>query len=199
MKTTRRKRTNAQVKARRIANRIHGLPDSLPMTKGIAHALIVYAIELSAKLREPGQHPPGPLTRTGVNVLRALIKFASKTTGNCFPSYAAIAKEARCAASTVGLAIIVLEELGVIKVINRTRVDRGKNLTTSNAYTFRPMVPLTESRRGIQYNKDSSTLMQPPVAARPVDNGDNPDRKRLEQCFQRWGAAVYAPGDRMTV
>lgn len=137
--------------------RMYGMPaNSHPIPAWQARLLLRYAADWSAAHREPGQHASGPLTRSYQAVLAALLSFANNKTGNCFPSYVAIAQRARCAESTVALAIVALEHAGMIHVTNRiTRDKLGKVIRTSNAYTFRPVAPNPDYQRGVQFHKDS--------------------------------------------
>jgi helix-turn-helix protein len=101
---------------------------------------------------EPGKHY-GELTPKYVRVLEVLLYvFHNNSTGGlCFPSYEEIAAAAPCARSTVGLALIALEEAGLlswdhrIKRVFATVVDlfgavtkgqRSEVQRSSNAYTF---------------------------------------------------------------
>jgi hypothetical protein len=69
--------------------------------------------------------------------------------GQCNPVYTTIADKAKCAASTVGEAIVALERAGVLSWTNRLVRERTKErdlfghwaftwrvIRTSNAYTF---------------------------------------------------------------
>jgi len=100
--------------------------------------------------RQPRQHQ-GPLTWASLRVLRALLwRFHGADGGSrCFPSYERIAATAKCARSTVALAIRALEEAGVLTWVNRlTKIRRREQdlfghwrsewrvLRTSNGYRF---------------------------------------------------------------
>jgi hypothetical protein len=100
--------------------------------------------------RRPGQHQ-GPLTWATLRVLRALLwRFHSADGGGrCFPSYERIAAVARCARSSVAIAIRELEDAGILSWVNRiARIRRQERdlfgrlvsvlqvVRTSNGYTF---------------------------------------------------------------
>ncbi len=110
---------------------------------------MLYARAASRRLRKTGSHG-GPLTHAREKVLRALLyDFLNWQDGRCFPSYARIAQAAGVARSVVGEAILVIEALGIGRVVNRlVRVrwrerdgngaarERWRVLRTSNAYEF---------------------------------------------------------------
>ena len=100
--------------------------------------------------RQPGQHQ-GPLTWATLRVLRALLwRFhGADGGGRCFPSYEKIAAVAKCARSSVAVALKELEDAGLLTWVNRiARIRRqerdlfGHWLTvlevvrSSNAYRF---------------------------------------------------------------
>jgi len=100
--------------------------------------------------RKPHQHQ-GPLTWATLRVLRALLwRFhGADGGGRCFPAYEKIAAVAKCARSSVAVAIRELEEAGVLTWVNRiTRIRRQERdlfghwasvlevVRTSNAYRF---------------------------------------------------------------
>jgi hypothetical protein len=70
--------------------------------------------------RRPGQHQ-GPLTWATLRVLRALLwRFhGADGGGRCFPSYEKIAAVAKCARSSVAVAIKELEAAGLLTWVNR--------------------------------------------------------------------------------
>jgi hypothetical protein len=93
----------------------------------------------------------GPVTAKALAVLEALLRaFHKARSGLCFPSYEAIAAEARRARSTVAEAIKALEDAGVVSWVNRIKRVREaapdlfdghgwrwQVIRTSNAYNFR--------------------------------------------------------------
>src|SRR6516225_1058615 len=100
--------------------------------------------------RRPGQHQ-GPLTWSALRVLRALLwRFhGADGGGRCFPSYERIAAVAKCARSSVAIAIRQLEEAGLLTWVNRiARIRRQERdlfgrlvsvwqvIRTSNGYRF---------------------------------------------------------------
>jgi hypothetical protein len=125
--------------------------------------------------RKPGQHQ-GPLTWATLRVLRALLwRFhGADGGGRCFPSYEKIAAVARCARSSVAVALKELEDAGLLTWVNRiARIRRRERdlfghwvtvlevVRSSNAYHFLdPIVamrgrkpPKSENRTGPQ-NRD---------------------------------------------
>jgi DNA-binding transcriptional MocR family regulator len=87
------------------------------------------------------------LKAKGLDVLRALLRaFYCHLTGECFPSYDAIAEAAGCARSTVAAKLRILEQLGFIETIRRKvvasftsrayRVRFDVAVQTSNSYRF---------------------------------------------------------------
>jgi hypothetical protein len=99
--------------------------------------------------RVPRQHQ-GPLTWATLRVLRALLwRFHDADGGGrCFPSYEKIAAAAKCARSSVAVAIRELEDAGLLTWINRlARIRRQVEglfgpttelqvVRTSNGYRF---------------------------------------------------------------
>lgn len=74
----------------------------------------------NARSRREGQHQ-GPLTWATLRVLRALLwRFhGADGGGRCFPSYEKIAAAAKCARSSVAVALKALEEAGLLTWCNR--------------------------------------------------------------------------------
>jgi hypothetical protein len=100
--------------------------------------------------RRPGQHQ-GPLTWATLRVLRALLwRFHSADGGGrCFPSYERIAAVAKCARSSVAVALKELEDAGLLTWVHRiARIRRQERdlfgrlgsvwqvIRTSNGYRF---------------------------------------------------------------
>jgi len=104
----------------------------------------------NAANRRPGQHQ-GPLTWATLRVLRALLwRFHSADGGGrCFPSYERIAAVAKCARSSVAVALRELEDAGLLTWVHRiARIRRQEPdlfgrlvsvwqvIRTSNGYRF---------------------------------------------------------------
>ena len=100
--------------------------------------------------RVPRQHQ-GPLTWATLRVLRALLRrfHGADGGGRCFPSYERIAAAAKCARSTVALAVRELEGAGLLTWVHRlTKIRRREQdlfghwgsawqvIRTSNGYSF---------------------------------------------------------------
>jgi hypothetical protein len=108
------------------------------------------AAAYNAQNRRQGQHQ-GPLTWATLRVLRTLLwRFhGADGGGRCFPSYERIAAAAKCARSSVALAIKALEDTGLLTWCNRiARIRRRERdlfgrlvsvwqvVRISNGYTF---------------------------------------------------------------
>jgi len=111
--------------------------------------------------RKPGQHQ-GPLTWATLRVLRALLwRFhGADGGGRCFPSYEKIAAVAKCARSSVAVALKELEDAGILTWVNRiARIRRQERdlfghlvsvwqvIRTSNAYRFTDPLEREPGRR----------------------------------------------------
>jgi hypothetical protein len=144
----------------------------IPLDRNAKVRITVYAKAWNAKHRQPGQHR-GPLTRACEEVLTALLwGFHNSKTGQCFPSYEAIAAKARCCRDTVYEAIHALEKAGILTWVNRVMreqvrerdlfgnwASRWRLVRTSNAYVFRDPLPCAEGR-GAKSENPSGTLNQ---------------------------------------
>jgi hypothetical protein len=115
--------------------------------------------------RKPGQHQ-GPLTWATLRVLRALLwRFhGADGGGRCFPSYERIAAIAKCARSSVAIAIRELEDAGILSWCNRiARIRRQEHdlfgqlvnvwqvIRTSNGYTFVDPLDREPGRKGYKF------------------------------------------------
>jgi len=139
----------------------------------------------NAQNRRPGQHQ-GPLTWATLRVLRALLwRFhGADGGGRCFPSYERIAAVAKCARSSVAIAIKALEEAGLMTWVNRlakvrvfTRDLWGRlrsewqPIRTSNGYRFNDPIHKSDNPTGPQNlflksrNRGGSAATIPLVAA----------------------------------
>jgi helix-turn-helix protein len=98
-----------------------------------------------------GRQHQGPLTWATLRVLRALLwRFhGADGGGRCFPAYEKLAAVAKCARSTVAVAIAALEDAGLLSWVNRiARIRRRERdllgelttvwqvVRTSNGYRF---------------------------------------------------------------
>lgn len=175
--------------------KVFGDGPALPLDRNAKFRVMALARALNARLRQPGQHQ-GPLTRVTLEVLKALLwGFHNAHTGQCFPSYEAIAAkagEAGCARSSVGLAIQALEAVGILSWANRLArvreqcVDAAGRLVwharvirTSNAYVFHdpvenrgkpPNSSKSENPSGSSYQDPSDSSLP---AEKPDGLGDN--------------------------
>lgn len=124
--------------------KVFGCP-AAPLDREAKIRIMHSAKAYNARRRQPGQHI-GPLTRTFLEVLRALLwGFHNGQTGKCFPSYDAIAAKAGCSRDTVCQAIKALEAANVLAWVHRLSRVRFQGLPrlirTSNAYLFRDPLP----------------------------------------------------------
>jgi hypothetical protein len=120
--------------------------------------------------RQPGQHQ-GPLTWATLRVLRALLwRFhGADGGGRCFPSYEKIAAVARCARSSVAVALKELEDAEILTWVHRiARIRRQERdlfghivsvwqvIRTSNAYRFTDPLEREPGRR-VWYKSENRT------------------------------------------
>jgi hypothetical protein len=138
---------------------VFGPARGIPLDRNAKARIMVYAQAWSAKHRQPGQHR-GPLTRAFMEVLETLLwGFHNSRSGQCFPSYEAIAARAKCHRDTVYQAIKALEAADVLTWVNRIVREqvrerdlfgkwatRWRIVRTSNAYLFRDPLPCAPAR-----------------------------------------------------
>lgn len=106
-----------------------------------------------------GRQHKGPLTRTTMDVLRALVwNFHNAVTGRCFPSYEAIAEKAECGRSTVHRAIQALEAAGFLTWCHRLGRIGEQVFRTSNGYRFSGMSGQSQNAAGTQIKELPKTL-----------------------------------------
>jgi hypothetical protein len=130
--------------------KIFGPAPSHPLDGNAKARVWAAAAAHNAKNRRQGQHQ-GPLTWATLRVLRALLwRFhGADGGGRCFPSYEKIAAVARCARSSVAVALRALEEAGLLTWVNRiARIRRRERdlfgrlvnvwqvIRISNGYSF---------------------------------------------------------------
>jgi hypothetical protein len=116
----------------------------------------------NAQNRQEGQHQ-GPLTWATLRVLRALLwRFhGADGGGRCFPSYEKLAAAARCARSSVAVALRALENAGLLTWVHRiARVRRQERdlfgrlirvwqvIRISNGYCFGDPLDRAPGRKG---------------------------------------------------
>jgi predicted transcriptional regulator len=95
-------------------------------------------LERQTYRRGDGLHG-GHLRQTGLRVLWALLYRGWGRAGACDPSLGQVAEVARCARSTVILALKRLETAGVLTRLRRGLVHGGRFVQVTNAYWFAPM------------------------------------------------------------
>ena len=104
--------------------KIFGPAPSHPLDGNAKARVWAAAAAYNARHRQQGQHQ-GPLTWATLRVLRALLwRFhGADGGGRCFPRYEKIAAVARCARSSVAIAIRALEDAGLLDWVHRiTRI-----------------------------------------------------------------------------
>jgi hypothetical protein len=123
-----------------------GDPERRKLDRTQVWRIMASAEALERRTRTKGQHG-GLLKAKGLDVLRALLRgFYSYRTGECFPSWDAIAEAAGCCRETVRQKLAVLEQLGIIETVRRkvveTFISRAHRVRfdvavqTSNSYVF---------------------------------------------------------------
>jgi hypothetical protein len=130
--------------------KVFGPAPSHPLDGNAKARVWAAAAAYNAQNRRQGQHQ-GPLTWATLRVLRALLwRFhGADGGGRCFPSYEKIAAVARCARSSVAVALRALEEAGLLTWVNRiARIRRHERdlfgrlvsvwqvIRISNGYSF---------------------------------------------------------------
>lgn len=153
--------------------KVFGPARGIPLDRNAKARIMAYAEGYNARHRQPGQHH-GPITRATMDVLKALLwGFHNAHTGQCFPSYEAIAARAKCCRDTVYEAIKVLEAADILTWVNRIirireRIpdlfgqwaSRWRTLRTSNAYLFRDPLPCAEGQSFSKSENPAGTEIQ---------------------------------------
>jgi hypothetical protein len=144
------------------------------------------AAAYNAAQRRPGQHQ-GPLTWATLRVLRVLLfRFhGADGGGRCFPAYDKLASAARCARSSVTVALHALEETGLLTWVHRLARQRrqerdlfGKLVSVwqviriSNGYSFSD--PLGREPGRIAYKTEN-----PARPTEPIKNQEDGSGARL--------------------
>ena len=176
--------------------KIFGPAPSRPLDGNAKARVWAAAAAYNAQNRQQGQHQ-GPLTWATLRVLRALLwRFhGADGGGRCFPSYEKIAAAAKCARSSVAVAIKALEDAGLLTWVNRiARIRRrvrdllGQMSTEwqviriSNGYSFGDPLDRKSGRKA--YKSENPTQPQ------------NRDLKnQLEGGARLTGAPVIAVGE----
>jgi hypothetical protein len=176
--------------------KIFGPAPSHPLDGNAKARVWAAAAAYNAQHRQRGQHQ-GPLTWATLRVLRALLwRFhGADGGGRCFPSYEKLAAVAKCARSSVAVAIKALEEAGLLSWVNRlTRVRRyvrdllGRMspelqvIRTSNGYRFTDPLDREPGRKA--YKSENPTRPQNLLQKEVIPSG-----ARL------LGAPVYPVGE----
>ena len=154
-----------------------GDPERRKLDRNLVARILYLAEALDRRTRAKGQHG-GVLKAKGLDVLRALLRgFYSYRTGECFPSWDAIAEAAGCCRETVRRKLRMLEQLGIIETIRRkivVSVSRARRerydfaVQTSNSYVFN--IPLPDRR-------EHGDLALPLLREPAVSLGKLPDAK----------------------
>jgi Helix-turn-helix domain len=153
--------------------KVFGAGRAVPLDRNAKCRIAAYARAWSVRNRQPRQHH-GPITMAFERVLMALLwSFHNSRDGRCFPGYARIAEQARCARSTVAEALKALEWAGVLTW--QHRISRIRERCTdlfgndgwqwrvhrrSNAYAFRDPQQHTERPPAYKSENQPGTLNQ---------------------------------------
>jgi hypothetical protein len=187
--------------------KVFGPARGFPLDRNAKARIMVYARAYSAAHRAPGQHR-GPLTRAFTEVLEAMLwGFHNSKSGQCFPSYEAIAAKAQCCRDTVYEAIRALEAADILTWVNRIVREqvrerdlfgkwayRWRTVRTSNAYLFRDPLPCAEGRSSSKSENPPGTLIQDiSVSTAPAAAADA-DLKGMDmgllKALHRLGSAI---------
>jgi hypothetical protein len=184
---------------------------SIPLDRNAKARVLMLAQSFLHRMRDGSEKPKGKaygaLTAKYLDVLRALLLgFHNSKNGRCFPSYDTVAERAGCSRSTYALAIIALEDLGIMTWVNRVfrgRVSdpdmtdllgqpmtRIRVLRTSNAYVFNDPHPCGFVERSTKSEKPTGTptpLFSSSTATRKSDDGG------LMASLERLRTALVAP------
>src|SRR3954465_9307662 len=96
-----------------------GPPERRKLDRNLVAKILFLAEALDRRTRGKGMHG-GLLKAKGLDVLRALLRrFYSYATGECFPSYDAIAEAAGCCRATVAAKLRILEQHGILDTVRR--------------------------------------------------------------------------------
>jgi hypothetical protein len=176
--------------------KIFGPAPSRPLDGNAKARVWAAAAAYNAQNRQKGQHQ-GPLTWAALRVLRTLLwRFhGADGGGRCFPSYEKIAAAAKCARSSVAVALRALEETGLLTWVNRiARIRRRERdlfgrwgtvwqvVRISNGYSFGDPIDREPGRKA--YKSDNPTRPQ------------NRDFKKETESGARLAAApIHAVGE----
>jgi hypothetical protein len=151
---------------------------SIPLDRNAKARVLILAQSFLHRMRDGSEKPKGKaygaLTAKYFAVLQALLLgFHNSKNGRCFPSYDTVAERAGCSRSTYALAIIALEDLGIMTWVNRVYrgrvpdpdmtdllgqpMTRIRVLRTSNAYTFNDPHPCAFVGRSTKSDLQSGT------------------------------------------
>jgi hypothetical protein len=157
---------------RRRREKIFGPAPSHPLDGNAKARIWAAAAAYNARNRQEGQHQ-GPLTWATLRVLRTLLwRFhGADGGGRCFPRYEKIAAVARCARSSVAIAIRALEDAGLLDWMHRiTRIRRYESdllgrmrpvwqvVRLSNSYRFIDPISRESGRKA--YKSENPTRPQ---------------------------------------
>lgn len=83
------------------------------ISKKQRHEIVACAMAYTKANKRRGQHG-GPLSHVVIRVLQVLLDSVNRGNGACFPSYETIAEKVGCVRSTVGRALRLLREAGLL-------------------------------------------------------------------------------------
>jgi DNA-binding transcriptional ArsR family regulator len=93
---------------------------STPMDREARHKLLCLAEAVERRTKAKGRKN-GAIGQIGLQVLRALLGFANKATGLCYPSYFALQRATGLSRGSIRAALRRLEAAGIISVIRRLK------------------------------------------------------------------------------
>jgi hypothetical protein len=177
-----------------------GDPERRRLDRTQVWRIMASAEALERRTRTKGQHG-GVLKGKGLDVLRALLRrFYSYRTGECFPSWEAIAEAAGCCRETVRQKLAILERLGIIETIRRKviatytsrahRVRFDVAVQTSNSYVFN--IPTADRR---EHGDLALPLLKVPEAKLLPETSSNLNKELREGGARLVGTPVYAVGE----
>ena len=185
---------SAHLRPRR--EKIFGPPPERHLDGNAKARIWAAAAAYNVSQRRPGQHQ-GPLTWATLRVLRALLwRFhGADGGGRCFPAYEKLAAAAKCARSSVAVALHALEETGLLTWVHRLARQRrherdlfGKLVSVwqvirvSNGYRFTDPLDREPGRKA--YKSENPT-----GPTEPIKNQEGDSRARLA------GAPVIGVGE----
>lgn len=188
---------------RQRREKIFGPAPSHPLDGNAKARVWAAAGAYNAHNRKPDQHQ-GPLTWASLRVLRVLLwRFhGADGGGRCFPSYEKIAAAAKCARSSVAVALKALEAAGLLSWVNRIarvrvlvrdlfgRMSREwKVIRISNGYEFHDPIEGRASKSDYRLRPQNRDFKQETGRARAprIEVGERADALFLRAGWHHGG------------